>query len=138
MNNPGPSICKTLAYFDTVILAAVIDDHQLEVGKTLRQDGLHGRSNETFRIVNWHNDTHGRLSGLGHIHAVRSYRPAFVLLLGDGLPIGREFLAETKQKAVEVFDFKLPAAVVSLLNFARDASAARSNFLASAPGTRDP
>jgi hypothetical protein len=103
-----------------------------------RQDGLHGRSNETFRIVNWHNDTHGRLSGLSHIHAVRSYLPAFVLLLGDGLPIGREFLAETKQKAVEVFDFKLPAAVVSLRNFARDASAARSNFLASAPGIRDP
>src|SRR6266436_4200452 len=68
MKDTGASICQALAYFDTIILAAIINDQQLEVGKTLRQHRLHCRSNETFSIVNGHNDTDGRLPGLGHIY----------------------------------------------------------------------
>src|SRR4029077_2585229 len=69
MKDTGALIRQALAYFDTIILAAIIDDQQLEVGKTLSQDRLHCRSNETFRVVYGHNDTDGRLPALGHIYA---------------------------------------------------------------------
>jgi hypothetical protein len=69
VKDTGAPIRQVLAYLNTIIVAAVVDDQQLEVGKTLHQHRLHCLGNETFSIINGHNDTDRRLSSLGHIYA---------------------------------------------------------------------
>src|SRR5207245_7795846 len=69
MKDTGAPIRQALAYFNTIIVAAVVNDQQLKVGKTLHQHRLHCRANETFSIINMHNETDTQRTNLTNIYA---------------------------------------------------------------------
>jgi hypothetical protein len=73
-DDAGTLIRQALADFAAIVLAAVIDDQQFKVAKSLPQHRLYCYGNETLGIVNGHDNADGRLLGLGHIDASYSDR----------------------------------------------------------------